>query len=101
MAAMLKQTGVGSKACPRRSLCTGELHASWLAAGKFCVTHYLSIEGHKARPHSPIGAQSLAASRLHLNVRSRSQLPCWDSARQLHPRAANQEQRSLSRDLFE
>lgn len=66
MAATLKQTGVGAKACPRGSLCAGELHASWLAAGKFCVTHYLSIEGHKARPHSPIRAQSLPASRLHL-----------------------------------
>lgn len=54
MAAMLKQTGVGAKAYPSRSLCAGELHASWLAAGKVCVTHYLSIEGHKARPRSPV-----------------------------------------------
>lgn len=74
MAATLKQTDVGPKAYPRRSLCAGELHASWPAAGKFCVTHYLSIEGHKAGPHSLNRTQSLPASRLHLNVRSRSRL---------------------------
>lgn len=67
MAAMLKQTGAGAKAYPRRSLCAGELHASWLAAEKFC-------EGHKARPYSPIRAQSLPASRLYLNLRSRPRL---------------------------
>lgn len=62
MAAMLKQTGVGAKAYPRRFLCAGELRASWLAAGKFCVSHYISIEGHKAGAHSPITALSPPAS---------------------------------------
>ena len=82
MAATLKQSGVWAKAYPQRSLCAGELLASWPAAGKFCVTHYLSIQGHKDGAHTPIRVWSLPASRLHLNARSRSQIPRWDDAQQ-------------------
>lgn len=58
-AAALKQADVGAKVYPCRSLCAGELHASRLAAGNLCVTHYLSIEQHKDGAHLPIRAWSL------------------------------------------
>lgn len=79
MAAMLKQTGAGAKAYPRRSLCAGELHASWLAAEKFC-------EGHKARPYHQSSESPSLPTLPYRAVKATAVRAAW----QLHVPAANQ-----------
>lgn len=71
--AMLKQTQVGLKAYPRRPLSTGELHASWLSAQRFCMSHYLSVMDTKPG-HAHQRSQS-PTTHLRLNVKSRPR--CW------------------------
>ncbi len=76
-AALLKQPGVRATAGSHWTLCAGDLPASRLAAGKFCVTRYVSIEGHKARPHSSFRAQS-PSLLCHLSMGSRSRPARWE-----------------------
>lgn len=73
MSAMLKQTQVGLKAYPRRPLSAGELHASWLSAQRFCMSHYLSVMD--AKPGHAHQRSRSPTTHLRLNVKSRPR--CW------------------------
>lgn len=90
-------SGPGKQVVLQRRSTLSELRASWLAADKLFVTHYLSIEGHKAGAHSAVAVSQ--ASRLHLNVRPRSRPARWEDAQAAS--VANRRRSSQSQDLFE